>query len=112
MKGRTPTADERRFMNSLCSLGCIVCRLSMSIFSPCTVHHIDGKTKPGAHYHILGLCGNHHQVPDTQKPKRWVARHENKTEFEKLYGTEQSLYLTSLELLENNGVELPESISA
>lgn len=99
-KSRTPTAEERRFMTELCSRGCCVCRKFYGVYTEASPHHMDGKTKPGAHLHILPLCSRHHQVSDTQKPKRWYSRHgDSKTEFEKAYGSEMYLYHYALELL-------------
>lgn len=100
MKGRSPTADEKRFMDRICSLGCIVCREHLGVHSEASPHHMEGRVKPGAHYKVLPLCGLHHQVPDTEKPPRWHARHPDKADFERAYGTEMSLYHRCLELLE------------
>lgn len=100
MKGRKPNAEEKRFMDRMCSLGCVVCLKFHGVESPCSFHHMDGRTKPGAHYHGIGLCGNHHQVADTQKPKRWVSRHgDGKFEFEEAYESEMDLYHYALELM-------------
>lgn len=99
MKGRAPTSEEKEFMIKIASLGCIVCR-NMGYETPhVSIHHIDGRVKKGCHFHVLPLCGNHHQVPDSQKPPRWFALHANRAEFEKEYGTERGLYLQCLEIL-------------
>lgn len=73
-------------------LGCIVCLIDLDLFTPCGIHHIDGQTKTGCHQKTLGLCGNHHQIPDNNKPKRWISRHgDGRAAFEAAYGTEQEL---------------------
>jgi hypothetical protein len=79
-------------MDKVAAIGCIICKLYEGVYSPAAIHHIDGKTKPGCHFHVLPLCGNHHQVPDTQKPQRWISRHGNGLKaFEAAYMTEQEL---------------------
>ena len=102
MKGRNPAADEKRFMSSVVDLGCIVCRIFYSVYSPCTVHHMDGKTKPGAHFKVLGLCGNHHQI--ASPTGEWATRHgpgrkTGKKAFEDEYYTEEELLTKTKELL-------------
>lgn len=98
MKGRPPNKDEKEFMDRMCQLGCIVCRNMGYMDSPASPHHIQGRTRPGAHYHIIPLCGKHHQVPDPEG--RWVSRHgDGKAEFEREHGTEEELYFQCLELL-------------
>jgi len=87
MQGRTPTAEEKRWLNAISELGCIVCWNEKGIRSPASPHHIDGKTKPGAHLLTIPLCGPHHQV----KGSGWETRHHNKTRFEAAYGTEAEL---------------------
>ena len=99
MKGRTPTRQEKEFMNRMASIGCIVC-LNQGYSTPVvSVHHMDGRVKTGCHYHVLPLCGRHHQVPDSQKPPRWHSLHVNKTEFERAYGTEMELYQQCLGII-------------
>lgn len=56
MRGRAPTAEERRHMAAVAELGCVVCRREFGVYSPAAIHHTDGKTKPGAHMRVLGLC--------------------------------------------------------
>jgi len=95
MKGRRPNAEERRWLASICELGCIVCRKEFGLFTEASPHHIDGKTKPGAHLKTIPLCGRHHQIPGDG----YKTRHANKTAFEKAYGTEYELLLEVVELL-------------
>lgn len=70
--------------------GCIVC-VNAGFAEPFEVpidhtsmHHLDGKTKPGAHLLTIPLCPAHHQHGPT-------ARHVNKKRFEQLYGKEYDL---------------------
>ena len=60
-KGRAPTSDERRVMDALGSLPCIACLLNGQRTDEISLHHISGRTKPGAHYEVLPLCKWHHQ---------------------------------------------------
>lgn len=60
-KGRTPTAEERRIMDALGKLPCIACYMHGVITEVVALHHIDGRTKPGAHKKVLPLCDCHHQ---------------------------------------------------
>ncbi|MEE9647871.1 Ref family recombination enhancement nuclease [Enterobacter soli] len=60
-KGRTPTAEERRFMDAIGKLPCIACWLHGVRTEEISLHHIDGRTKPDAHKKILPLCNCHHQ---------------------------------------------------
>ena len=93
MKGRTPTADEKRHMAAVAELGCCVCRRVLGVHSPAAIHHTDGKTKPGAHMRVLPLCGIHHQTGGYG-----VALHAGRVEWERRYGTAAEL----LEWVESN----------
>ena len=86
MKGRTPTAEERRHMAAVAELGCVVCRIHLGVFSPACIHHTEGKTRPGAHLRVLPICGIHHTLGG-----HGVARHAGKAEWERRYGTEAEL---------------------
>lgn len=89
LSGRTPTADERRHMNRVVSLGCIACWISEGIYSPAEIHHLEGKTKPGAHFKIIGLCHLHHR--EGGNTERYVSYHPWKNEFHKRYGSAAKL---------------------
>jgi hypothetical protein len=87
---RPATKKEKEWMQAIRPLGCIVCILTLRI-RPFTVpeeytaiHHIDGQTKPGAHFLTIPLCPHHHQTGED-------ALHKNKTRFEEKFGTEQDL---------------------
>jgi len=89
MKGRKPSAEEQRYLDSLRELGCIVCLETMGIFSPAVPHHMDGKTKPGAHLRSFPLCYEHHQ--GGKNDWQCVSRHPHKARFEERYGSEDEL---------------------
>ena len=96
MKGRTPTADEAQWMNDVRSLGCIVCRREGKGETPAEIHHLDGKTKVGAHYHVIPLCYFHHREGSANP--QFISRHPYKRRFEERYGTELDL-MFEVELL-------------
>ena len=88
VKGRTPTAEEKRHMNAVTELGCIACKLD-GIHTPCEIHHLDGKTKPGAHMKTVGLCFCHHRAGNDCA--EYTSRHPYKSRFEERYDTEENL---------------------
>lgn len=98
IKGRTPNAAEATHMNRVQELGCICCRIERGLFTPAEIHHIDGKTKPGAHLYVLPLCYFHHRAGLCTDDV--VSRHPYKKRFEQRYGTEQELHNAVAELLE------------
>jgi hypothetical protein len=98
MKGRPPTAEERRFMDAIASLGCIACRKDGWHNPVVSLHHVDGRTKPGAHMLVLPLCGPHHQQDDTD-PLGRISVHGNKARFEAKYGTQMELLAEAKERL-------------
>lgn len=86
MKGRKPTADEQRHMDTVASFGCCICAIHFHVYSPAGIHHTQGKTKLGAHFLVLPLCGLHHQTGGYG-----VALHAGKAEWERRYGAEEEL---------------------
>lgn len=61
LKGRSPTAAERTVMDALGKLPCIACHQHGKETVLISLHHIDGRTKRGAHLLQLPLCDCHHQ---------------------------------------------------
>jgi hypothetical protein len=90
MKGRAPTTAEQAFMDAVASIGCIACLADGYENVRISIHHIDGRTKDGAHYLVLPLCGEHHQQDDSD-PMGRIAVHPNKKRFEQKYGTQREL---------------------
>lgn len=90
MKGRTPTAEELRFMDAIGSLGCLACAQDGNVNPWISLHHIDGRTKPGSHLKVIGLCAGHHQ-DGTGEDKTMIAVHPWKKAFESKYGTQYAL---------------------
>jgi hypothetical protein len=90
MKGSKPTKAQMEFHHSLAGLGCIACLKDGRLNPWVSIHHIDGRTKPEAHWKVLPLCGPHHQQDDTDPLKR-VAVHPYKARFEREYGSQLDL---------------------
>ena len=97
-KGRTPTVDERQRMDAIAAIGCIACKHDGIDNPPVSLHHIDGRTKPGAHLLVLPLCGPHHQQDDTDPIQR-PSVHGRKATFTARYGTEMELLAKCLEFI-------------
>jgi hypothetical protein len=98
MKGRPPTADEARFMSAIADLGCVACRHDGWSNPDVSVHHIDGRTKPGAHLLVLPLCAGHHQDGTGTNPTL-IAVHPYKARFEARYGAQLALLAECVEML-------------
>jgi len=89
MKGRTPTASEKRHMSLVADLGCIVCTLQGLGDSPAEIHHItagQGISQRADAKHTLPLCPMHHRIGGNG-----VAIHAGRRTWEKKYGTELEL---------------------
>ncbi len=106
MKGRAPTAEQKRFHDALASIGCIA-SLKDGIADPIvSIHHIDGRMKPDAHWLVLPLSAGNHQ-DGTGAPGR-VAVHPYKARFEARYGTQRELLRECIQILLCRGVEVPD----
>ena len=98
MKGRPPTAQEKRFMDRMGTLPCIACLKDGWTNHTISLHHIDGRTKPGAHFLVLPLCAGHHQ-DGTGPNTTLIAVHPYKARFEARYGTQRELLAECVALL-------------
>lgn len=98
MKGRAPSAKEKRLHDLMASLGCIACRKDGFRNEQVSIHHIDGRTKAEAHLLVLPLCAGHHQ--DGSGGPGLIAVHPWKRRFEDRYGKQIELRDECLELLE------------
>ena len=90
MKSRAPNAAEKSHMNLVGSMPCIACEKDRMHNPYISLHHIDGRTKPGAHFKVLPLCAQHHQHDDSDLMGR-VGVHPYKARFENMYGTSEQL---------------------
>lgn len=107
LKGRAPTADERRIMDALARLPCIPCWLHAHHQPIISLHHIDGRTAADAHKRVLPLCSWHHQVAapkDVRDQFPWlVPVHAcgsvgGKAEFTRLNASEDELLRMAYEM--------------
>ena len=90
MLGRTPTADEKRHMDLVGDMVCYACEID-GRYNNCTLlHHVDGRTKPGAHFKVISLCSAHHQHDDTD-PLGRIGVHPWKKQWERLYGNSEEI---------------------
>lgn len=108
MKGRAPTATERKFHDMLCSVvGCAACRFGHNMVTHyVSVHHQRGRVQTLAHYFVLPLCAGHHQAGTGAT---WMtAVHPDKARFEKRYGTEEQLLRLCVLFLLAAGQDVPE----
>lgn len=88
MKGKAVSAAERRYHDRLATeVGCIACRRENRVNHHVSIHHIRGRTKPGAHMAVLPLCFFHH-MPNGAGVE---SVHGNKARFEAKYGTQAEL---------------------
>jgi len=82
-----PTKAEKEYWSKVAALGCIACRLG-GVHSPVvSIHHTEGRTKPGAHKKVLPLCAEHHQTGGAAAP----SVHPWKARFEAKYGAQDLL---------------------
>lgn len=94
MKGRTKTKAEIELHELLREHGCSVCKYivkpNVDELEVPAIHHIAGKTKPGAHSIVIPLCNTHHQYGTAQHP----SIHANgscggKAQFKKVFGVDE-----------------------
>jgi len=100
MKGTTRTIAEERFHSQISRLGCIACWMDGYRNMEVSIHHIDGRTKPGAHMKVLPLCAGHHQ--DGTGMPGLIAVHPWKRRFEDRYGKQMEILRLCHDLLERS----------
>ena len=94
------TKAEKQYHDDLCRIvGCIACRIDGNLNYHVSIHHCDGRTKPGCQSKVLALCAEHHQ-DGTGADKAMIAIHPWKKRFESRYGTQEDLMLRSRKLVE------------
>lgn len=86
-KQRAVTAAEKVLWSKLAEMGCIACMKDGRYNPHVSIHHVDGRTKPGCHKLVLPLCGPHHQDDGSGT----VSVHPWKAEFELIYGCQLDL---------------------
>lgn len=86
---RTPTVEERLWMEAIVRYGCIACRIDGILPRPTAVHHIVQGGRRLGHLFTLGLCDPGHHQNGAQLGM--VSRHPWKARFENRYGLELDL---------------------
>lgn len=81
--------SEKRWINFLIDLGCIVCLNEQGVKSPPDIHHVHKNNRRIDDMHTIPLCFIHHRSGINNKNA--VSRHPFKRAFEKRYGTEIDL---------------------
>lgn len=101
--------EQKRWHDLLARhVGCIACRVSMGIVNTyCSIHHVDGRTKPHAHWYVLPLCAGHHQNGYGGAGFTGVAVHPYKARFEAEYGTQSDLLSKCASILAEEGHDIP-----
>jgi len=99
MRTRKPTKVEKKWLDTICQFGCIVCFNQNFGYSPAAPHHLDGKTKKNCHFKSIPLCAQHHQIGGYG-----IAVHCGRVAFEKKYGSQSDLLkqITDIVGLVNN----------
>ncbi len=91
------TAKERKHMDKVASMGCIVCVNLELGETPAEIHHIGNGTAGmrATNYEVIPLCHIHHRTGGYG-----VAIHQGRVQWETNYGTEQQLLEQTMEWLE------------
>lgn len=107
MKGKSPSAAQKRFHDLLAQhIGCPACFADIGKRNThVSIHHLEGRTKPDAHWLVLPLCAGHHQ--DGYGQPGQIAVHPYKARFEKQYGRQRDLLSQAVTELRAQGHELP-----
>lgn len=91
------TNAEKRHLDLVANLGCIVCRNLGHGQTPAEIHHKRAGTglKRANHYQVIPLCHQHHRTGGYG-----VAIHAGIKKWTMLYGTEEELIAQVNELIE------------
>lgn len=92
------TDTEKVIWSKLAALGCVACRADGNFNPHVSIHHVDGRTKPGCHMLVLALCSGHHQA-STGEDKTLLAIHPWKARWEKRYGSQMDLVAENMKLI-------------
>lgn len=95
---RQADKQEKKHMDRVASLGCVVCRNLGLGASPSTVHHVrhgQGAGQRAGHFLTIPLCKLHHQDGGYG-----VAIHAGQEHWESLYGSELELLNKTIRDLE------------
>lgn len=103
--GRSVTKEQKRFHDMLCQhVGCVACHKSGIFNTWVSIHHVQGRTKPDAHWKVLPLCASHHQYDSSSGV---IAVHPHKAAFEAEYGNQMALFIGAVAFLIESGFDVP-----
>lgn len=97
---RTPTKEERAWMDAITALGCIACLIEGRERVPGAVHHILRGGHRIGHLHTICLCQPGHHMDGAHLGM--VSRHPWKAQFEARYGTEAELLELTKKIVRTN----------
>lgn len=83
------TKAEKRWLDAITQLGCIVCLLFLRIFTPAEPHHLLSGGRRRGHLFSIPLCPPHHRFG--MDDGRATSRDQCRRRFEARYGTEEDL---------------------
>lgn len=92
------TKGEKKHLQAVADLGCIVCRNMGYFGTPAEIHHIrkgQGRGQRASHYQTIPLCPTHHRTGGYG-----VAFHSGSRAFEEKFGTELELLEQVKQMLE------------
>ncbi len=87
---------EKKHMQKVVELGCLVCRKLGYYDAPAEIHHIKNNTGMGRkenNFCVIPLCANHHRNTN-------FSYHYSPKQFTKDWGSQEDLLKETLELLE------------
>lgn len=87
MQGRPVSPAEKLLHDRIAQMGCVACRQDGKLNTWVSIHHVHGRTKPGAHMQVLPLCAGHHVGDGTDT----ISVHPWKKRFEERYGKQDDL---------------------
>lgn len=95
------TKAEKKHLDAVAQVGCIVCKMNGYDDTPAEIHHIRdgvGIGQRSSNYDCIPLCPIHHRTGGHGE----IGFHQAPRSFESRYGTEQELLEMVNELLDNN----------
>lgn len=91
------TAAEKRHLDRVAALGCVICRDFEGAKTPACIHHVregQGMSQRSTAWLAVPLCPAHHQHGGAG-----VAFHADSRAFEALYGSELDMLARTVQLL-------------
>ena len=85
------TKVDKKHLDQVAEIGCIVCKNVYFCYSPAEIHHIvEGSRRKGDQF-VIPLCVPHHRGGSDGANGQFVSRHPYKSRFEAAYGSESDL---------------------